>query len=158
LKGNDLLQELRDQHNDSIKILSAIPADAEEFRYADGKWMLKEVVGHLCDTERILTYRALRFSKKDSTELPGFDENSYMENSNFHSRKLTHILNEWNAVRAATLMMFESMSDEMLDHKGIANKVEVSPRTILYFILVHERHHIGIIADRYMANYKKLVI
>jgi uncharacterized damage-inducible protein DinB len=155
LKEDDLLEALEEQGATAHKLLSQIPAEMEDFRYADGKWMLKEVVGHLCDTERILSYRALRFSKNDLTELPGFDENSYMENSNFHNRTLDDIMIEWKHIRQSTRDLFESMTDEMLDRKGVANKVTVTPRILLYFIIVHGRHHISLIADRYIKMYKK---
>jgi uncharacterized damage-inducible protein DinB len=158
LKEDDLVDALTNEIEISHDLLSKIPLEAEDFRYAEGKWMLKEVVGHLSDAERILTYRALRFSRNDQTPLTSFDENAFVENSNFHSRRLSDILNEWKTVRAATLSLFSGMTDEMLDRKGIANNATQTPRSLLYFILVHERHHISIINERYLSLLKKTSI
>ena len=103
-------------------------------------------------TERILSYRALRFSRNDTTPLTGFDENEYMSNSNFHSRTLSDILNEWQTIRNATVSLFSSLNEEMADRKGVANNITVTPRIILYFILVHERHHVNLIKERYLLS------
>jgi uncharacterized damage-inducible protein DinB len=153
LTENDLLSALKDQTNKSHEFLSGISSEMENFRYAEGKWMIKEVAGHLCDTERILTYRALRFSRNDKTELSSFDENSYVENSNFRNRTLNDISRERKHVRLATLDLFSTMTEQQLDNWGKANNVRVSPRNILYFILVHERHHIQVINDKYLKAF-----
>jgi uncharacterized damage-inducible protein DinB len=150
LSEDDLLAALNKQTDITLKTFSALPSGAEDFCYSEGKWMIKEVAGHLCDTERILSYRALRFSRNDKTPLNAFDENAYMANSNFASRKLNDILIEWQTVRNATISLFSSMTGEMTDRKGTANNVTVTPRTILYFILVHERHHLSVVKERYL--------
>jgi hypothetical protein len=150
LSEGDLLEALRKQTDVSFQMLSNLPAGAEDFRYSAGKWKIKEVAGHLCDTERILSYRALRISRNDQTPLAGFDENNYMVNSNFGSRTLDDIIQEKQAVRNATITLFNSLTPEMADRKGVANGVTVSPRIILYFILVHERHHLNVIKERYL--------
>ncbi len=152
LAEDDLLAGLIQQSEVTRKTLLSVSPEAENYRYAEGKWMLKEVAGHLCDTERILSYRALCFSRNDKTHLPAFDENAYMINSNFASRKLGDIIAEWQTVRNATISLFSSMSAEMLDRKGQANNVTVSPRIVLYFILMHERHHVGLIVERYLKD------
>jgi hypothetical protein len=152
LDNDDMLGELIRQEKEASDFLLSINADKSDYAYEEGKWMLKEVVGHLSDTERILTYRALRFSRNDSTELPGFDENSYMEHSNFRSRHLPEIIDEFISVRKATISLFSSMSDEMLDLKGVANGNTVSPRSLLYFIIGHTRHHLLVIRDRYLIS------
>ena len=150
LNDTDILSALDKQLITTMEWLKTMPANIENFAYADGKWMVKEVIGHLCDTERILSYRALRFARNDHTELPGFDENSFMDESNFRDRSLNDISEEWKTVRAATISLFSSMTDEIADRTGNANGVEVSPRIILFFILVHERHHVEVIKERYL--------
>src|SRR5258705_508154 len=112
--------------------------------------MVTDVCGHLCDTERILSYRALRISRNDKTPMSGFEENEYTPNSNYKDRTLKNITEELLAVRAATILLFENMSEEMFNRKGIANDNEVSVRAILFFIVAHARHHMGVIKERYL--------
>jgi hypothetical protein len=147
---DDLLQVLKEQKKVFEDFLGSVSPDKEIFRYAEGKWMLKEVVGHLCDTERILSYRALRISRNDKTPMSGFEENEYTPNSNYKDRTLKNIAEELLAVRSATILLFENMSEEMFDRKGIANNNEVSVRAILFFIVAHARHHMGVIKERYL--------
>ena len=152
LKEDDLLSALSEQAKSTMDFLSTVPLGTENFSYADGKWMLKEVIGHLSDTERILSYRALRIARNDKTNLSSFDENIFIAESNFRSRTLKDILNEWNTVRASTLSLFSSMTEEIVDRSGKANSHVMTPRNILYFILVHERHHLEVIKERYLSS------
>jgi hypothetical protein len=147
---DDLLLVLKEQKKVFEDFLASVPSSKETFRYADGKWMLKEVVGHLCDTERILSYRALRVARNDKTPMSGFDENHYTPDSNYKDRSLKNISEELLAVRAATILLFENMSEEMFDRKGIANNNEVTARAILFFIAAHARHHMHVIKERYL--------
>ena len=147
---DDLLQALKEQKTVIENFVSSISTAKESFRYAEGKWMLKEVLGHLCDTERILSYRALRIARNDKTPMSGFDENHYTPNSNYKDRTLKNISEEFLAVRTATILLFENMSEEMLDRKGIANDSDVTVRTILFFMVAHARHHLGVIKERYL--------
>lgn len=149
-QDKDMLISLKDQSTETMSWLESIPFQKESFAYDHGKWMLKEVVGHVCDAERVISYRALCFSRNEKQPLPSFDENDYMRNSNFKDRPLKDILKEWKSVRAASLSLFSSMTEEMLDREGIANNVKVSARIILYFIVVHERHHMKVIRERYL--------
>jgi hypothetical protein len=152
LKEEDLLQALIEQGRSVPQALISVTEADSNFAYAEGKWMLKEVIGHLIDTERILSYRALRFARNDQTPLPGFDENNYMTNSNFRDRTLRDIIDEWKTVREATITLFRFMSEEVLDRSGSANNVAVSPRILLFFIVIHSRHHMQIIKDRYLTS------
>jgi uncharacterized damage-inducible protein DinB len=147
---DDLMQVLKEQKSVIENFVSSVPAAKESFRYADGKWMLKEVVGHLCDTERILSYRALRIARNDKTPMSGFEENEYTPNSNYKDRTLKNIAEELLAVRAATILLFENMSEDMFDRKGIANNNEVTVRGILFFTVAHARHHMGVIKEKYL--------
>lgn len=149
LKDDDIFEALKSQGDKTMDWLSSIEADKENYAYLEGKWMVKEVIGHLCDTERILAYRALRFSRNDKTPLTLFDENSFIKESNFRNRSLKNICDEWKTIRAATISLFNSMTDVIADRIGIVNDVRVSPRIVLYFILVHERHHLQVIKDKY---------
>ena len=147
---DDLLKVLKEQKNVIENFTGSITVSEETHRYADGKWMVKEVIGHLCDTERILTYRALRISRNDKTPLHGFEENDYTPNSNYKDRSLKNIVEELLAVRNATILLFENMSEEMFDRKGIANHSDVTVRGILFFIVAHARHHMNVIKERYL--------
>jgi hypothetical protein len=110
---------------------------------------VKEVVGHMCDAERIFAYRALRFSRSDATELPGFDENAYVASSNFKSRSMDDLIEELWAVRASTLSLAKNLPKGALDMRGSANNTPVSVRALLWIIAGHERHHLGILRERY---------
>ena len=151
LSGNDLIEALEKQSDSVLALINQIPANKEDFRYGEGKWMVKELIGHLIDVDRILSYRALRFARNDQTALASFDEDQYMIESNFKSRSLKDIALEWNTVRKATLSLFANLHPSTLDRKGIAGSSQVSPRIILYFILVHEYHHIEILKNRYLS-------
>jgi hypothetical protein len=146
----DLLSLIKEQALSTQHFLATIPADKESFVYAPGKWRLKEVVGHICDAERILSYRALRISRNDKTPLAGFEENLYTPNSNYQSRSLRNIAEEFATVRQASISLFSNMSDEMFDRRGFANDSDVSVRAICFFIAGHERHHLQVIKDRYL--------
>jgi hypothetical protein len=146
----DLYEALVKQKIETNNFLKTIPAEKEDFRYAPEKWMLKEVVGHVSDTERVLCYRAMRFSRNDSTVLSGFDENTYVPNSNFKNISLEEISEEKSAIRQSNILLFKNMNEEMLDRKGTANKMELSARALLFFIVAHERHHLKVIKERYL--------
>jgi hypothetical protein len=148
---DDLLGALSKQQDVSRHFLEAIPEAKGSFAYADGKWMLKEVVGHVCDTERILSYRALRISRNDKTPMPGFDENHYTPNSNYNVRSLANIAAELKNIGLSSVSLFSNMSGEMFARKGLTNNMEVSVRDLLFFIVAHQRHHLDVIQKRYLS-------
>ena len=143
-----IAQHLADQHHETIDALRKARAKGD-FAYGPGKWTVKEVIGHMCDTERIFAYRALRFSRGDTTDLPGFDENKYVESSNFRSRTMEDLLEELWAVRAATLSLAKHLPESALSQRGSANGSPVTVRALMYIIAGHERHHLGILRERY---------
>ena len=147
----DVLAALIKQSEITQKFLASISESQSSSAYAEGKWLLKEVVGHMCDTERILTYRALRIARNDKTPLPGFEENDYTPNSNYSIRTLSNIANELKAIRESTIALFKNMSEEMYDRRGISNNAGVGVRDILFFIVAHERHHLNVIKERYLS-------
>lgn len=147
---DDLMNAIIQQKETTEAFLKTVPFEKESFKYADGKWMLKEVVGHLCDTERILSYRALRFSRNDATALSGFDENTYVPNSTHSHLSLNEISEEKTAITSSTILLFKNMNEEMVDKTGTANSTIVSVRALLFFIVAHERHHLKIISEKYL--------
>jgi len=128
---------------------STIAPEREGYRYAEGKWTINEVVQHLNDTERILSYRALRFARKDTTELPGFEENDYVPAATVGRRRLRDLVAEHDLIRASTLALFASFDDEMLFHSGVANGKRITVRALGWSIAGHVMHHVEILDQRY---------
>ena len=149
LQGS-IWQTLKAQGETIYAFYKGIPVEKHDFAYKEGKWTVKEVLLHITDTERIFAYRALRIARKDKTPLPGFDQDVFVAQSNATSRPITSILEEYKAVRTATVTMFESFSDEVLKRKGCASESEVSVRALGFMIVGHEKHHQQIIKERYL--------
>jgi hypothetical protein len=150
LVGNGpILEILEQQQQNSYDFFKEIKPAKGGYSYDEGKWTVKEVLGHMIDTERIFAYRALVFSH-ESIELPGFDQDVYMENTTFNSRSLEDLANEFKVVRESSLYLFRSLSDELQTQKGIASGNPVSVRALAYMTAGHELHHIKILKERYL--------
>jgi len=145
-----MIEELEISVHRLIKFVQNIPLDKFDYRYAEGKWTIKELLQHLVDTERIFAYRALRFARNDKTELPGFDENQYAEATNANKRSIQDLLTELAVVRQATLSLFKSFSDEELHRSGIASNNIMSVRALGIVIIGHQNHHQQIFEERYL--------
>ena len=150
LEDVELIEELEISLHDFIRFVQNIPMDKFDYRYAEGKWTIKEIIQHLIDSERVFSYRALRISRNDKTPLPGFDENEYVANSNGNMRNLQGLLTELAVVRQATLSLFNSFSQEQLARIGIANNSDISVRAIGFIIIGHQKHHQKIFSERYL--------
>ena len=149
LPAGDVL-EILDRQKDQLRHLAEnVAADRETFRYAPGKWSLREVAGHLIDAERVFSYRALRFSRGDDTPLPGFDENFYVANADFDSRTLPSLIEELTLLRGANVLLFRSLSPEDLARFGVANTHPVSVRALAFILAGHLQHHLNVLRDRY---------
>jgi DinB family protein len=118
-------------------------------RYAPGKWSVKEVVGHLCDSERVFTYRAMRFARADTTALASFDENPYVQAAGFDRHPLASLVAEFRDVRRASLALFRSFDEMAWHRRGTASGKVVSVRALAYITAGHERHHVAILKERY---------
>ncbi len=149
LIGPDSLAALETQARTTAALLAATPEERGGFRYAEGKWSVKEVVGHLADAERVFAYRAMRIGRADTTDLAGFDENQYVPAGRFDRRALKDLAAEFAAVRAATLALARSFDAEALLRRGSANGSPVSARALLAIIAGHEAHHVGLLRERY---------
>lgn len=123
---NNVLALLESQILNLKVLLSEIPYESEDFAYAEGKWTIKQLVGHIIDTERILCYRAMCVARGEKASLPGFDENAYVENSSVNERSLYDLGHEFGAVREATIVLFRYMTDAELDREGTANNIKVT--------------------------------
>ena len=147
--GEDAGAALASQIVETLAALRPLDEPRALHRYAPGKWSVKEVLGHVMDGERVFAYRALRFARKDETPLPGFDETEWAPAGNFDRRPLAELLDEFAAVRAATLQMFRGFEPEALTRMGKANDSPVSVRALAWIIAGHELHHRGLLLERY---------
>jgi len=144
-----LLEGLESSFNRTLVLFESISEDKLSYRYADGKWTIKEIIQHLIDTERVFSYRALCFARKDNVELPGFNQDDYLENSKVSSRSKSELIEEYKSVRKATNALFSSFTNEMLLQVGVASSSPLSVRAAGYIIIGHETHHCNIINERY---------
>jgi len=151
VQGEDILGTLDQQRRQSMMLLSGRNENDGEFRYAPDKWSAKEVLGHICDAERVFAYRALRISRADATPLEGFEQDDYVRNGPFAHRPLTDLVEEFIAVRRATLSLLRNLDEAAWMRRGTANKNEVSVRGIAYIIAGHELHHRRILEEKYFA-------
>jgi len=151
-EGEDLKETLNKQNRAFEKFLKNIPKEKRNYRYANGKWTIKEVLQHIIDAERIFAYRALSFARKDTTPLPGFDENNYAANSKGEQRKWKDLVNEFQSVRQSTGLLFSSFDDEQLESGGTANGKSNYVLAIGFIIAGHANHHIKVIKEKYLAN------
>lgn len=150
----DVVETLRVQVGETMSVVRALSEELGAHRYAPGKWSIRQVLGHLADTERIMSYRALRVARGDATPMAGFDENTYVANARFDERTLESLADELAIVRHATLAMLEPLSDEELSRAGSANGAPVTARAIAWIIAGHERHHLAIVRERYLKRYE----
>jgi hypothetical protein len=151
VKGEDILDTLDQQRRQTMLLLSGRNDEDGDFRYASDKWSAKEVLGHVCDTERIFAYRALRISRADATPIEGYEQDDYVSNGPFEQRPLADLVEDFIAVRRATLSLLRNLDETAWSRHGIANKNEVSVRALAYIIAGHELHHRKILEEKYFA-------
>ncbi len=133
-------------------MLSAVPSGREGHRYAEGKWSIREVVGHVIDAERMFSVRTMAFARGDRSHFPSFDENAYAAASGADSRPLSDLTDELSAVRASTLLLLESFDEETWDRRGMASGYEFTVRSLAWIIAGHSRHHRRMVAERYLGG------
>lgn len=148
--GDDLNALLDDSKTSMNSFLAAIPEERWSFRYAEGKWSIKELVQHVIDSERIFAYRALCFARSETASLPGFDENTYAAASRADRRTRQSLLDELQVVQEATALLFKSFDDEQLEHTGIANNNPITVRAIGFIIVGHLLHHKNVLQEKYL--------
>jgi uncharacterized damage-inducible protein DinB len=147
----DVLALLERQGKETIALLRSLDEAKSAHRYADGKWSIRGVVGHVIDAERVFSYRALTFARGDENALPGFEENAWAAASNADHRALAQLVEEFAAVRAATVALFRGFGEAEYARHGTASGQRVTPRGLLYVIAGHERHHVRILRERYLV-------
>jgi hypothetical protein len=135
----------------TAEFLSDIPQAKGEYRYEPGKWSLKQVIGHISDTERVMSYRLLRIARGDSTPLPGFDQDAYVSNVDFDAYSLSDLIEDYISVRRATLTLVRGLADDAWSRMGTASSAPMSARALAYVIAGHELHHLRILKEKYLV-------
>jgi uncharacterized damage-inducible protein DinB len=151
VEGDEILNTLDQQRRQTMLLLSGRDEEDGNFRYAMGKWSAKEVLGHVCDAERIFAYRALRISRGDSTPMAGFEQDDYVRNGPFAKLALSDLVEEFIAVRRATISLLRNVDEAAWLRRGVANKNEVTVRALAYIIAGHELHHRRILEEKYFV-------
>lgn len=151
VSGKDIVSVLESQRLQTLQLLGGRSEREGNFRYAQDKWTAKEVVGHVCDTERIFSYRALRIARGDQTPIEGFEQDDYVRGGGFGERTLANLAGEFGQVRQASVALFRSLGEEAWRRSGTANKNEVSVRALAFIIAGHELHHRAILEEKYFS-------
>ena len=147
--GSDILSVLESQRLQMLQLFAGRSERDGSFRYAPGKWSVKEVLGHITDTERIFTYRALRIARADQTPLPGFEQDDFVKNGAFGERTLASLAEEFGLVRSASIALFRSFPEKALSRHGVASQKEVTVRALAFITAGHQIHHRMILEERY---------
>jgi hypothetical protein len=151
VKSDDLLATLTSQARDTCALLGTVSEDKANSRYEPGKWSVKEVLGHITDTERVFSYRALRIGRNDQCPIEGYEQDDYVRYGHFDRCPLSELLEEFQTVRHATLLLLKKFDTEAWLRRGTANQNEVSVRALGYIIAGHELHHRAILKDKYLS-------
>ncbi len=155
VRGEDILNTLDQQRREMMLLLSGRDEEDGDYRYAPDKWSAKEVLGHVCDTERIFAYRALRIARADATPLESFEQDDYVRNGPFAQRPIADLVEEFIAVRRATLSLLRNLDEAAWSRRGVASKNDVSVRALAYMIAGHELHHRKILEEKYFAESRR---
>ena len=152
VEETDVIAVFENQQSELLKLLKEITEEKSLSAYAEGKWTIKELLGHLSDGERIFGYRALRISRADKTPMEGFEQDGYIENSNFNNTKLSDLIAEFLYLRKANGIFFQNLTEEDWLRTGTASDATVSVRALAYIMVGHIRHHLKILNERYLAQ------
>lgn len=155
--NDSYFQILHNQHDFIKNLCENLSTEELNFSYQAEKWSIKELIGHLTDSEKIFSYRALAIARGDQSQLPSFDENLYVTNAQFQNLSNQQIWNYYNSTRQATLDLLSTLSPNMLQNKGNANGNQVTANTLFWMIAGHEKHHIHVINERYLPLMNKIL-
>lgn len=147
----EVLVAIEKNHQDFLTLLASIDEEKAIYRYADDKWSIKELIAHIIDSERVFTYRALRFARNDKTDLAGYDENDFAAFSGADERPLADLVHEFDVTRQSSLALFKSFDPEMLAREGTANDIKIDVKSLGYLVAGHCQHHINIMHERYLS-------
>ena len=152
VRGSDILSFLERQLDSAVTLLSGIDEAKGDFRYEPGKWTIKELIGHIVDSERVFAYRAVAFARNDTTSLPGFDQEIWAKHANYGRLTLSTIVAEFQAVRRATIMLFQNLDETAWGRQGTGNNKQMTTRAAAYVIAGHAEHHLDILQSRYLSR------
>jgi hypothetical protein len=150
VKEYNVITLLEKDYKSGLSFFEKVPKEKQDYYYAPGKWSIKEILQHLNDVERIFIYRALRFSRLDPIDLPGFDEEYYLEATSLDEIPYRNLLSEWTSLRESSILFYKNIIPKFLERTGRASGQEFSVKSIGYILAGHTRHHIEIIKERYL--------
>lgn len=145
----DIVAQLESQGSATQQLLASIGEERAGYRYAPDKWSIKQVIGHITDSERVFAYRLMAIARGETQSLPGFDENEYMANVNFDKQSLAELAEGLAATRRATLALVRGLDDQAWSRRGVANQNPVTVRAMAWVAAGHERHHLNVLRERY---------
>jgi len=149
---NDVMAVLRSEVDDLDVLLNRVPAEKETYAYAEGKWSIREIIGHLIDGERVFGYRALCIARGEQQNLPGFEQDDYLRTSPYNRIELEDLLSELRLVRLSNIAMFRNLEEEAWNRVGIANNNQVTVRALAFIMAGHVRHHMKVLRERYLSD------
>ncbi len=150
VEGDDIIKILLENNLLVQDILNSFPQSKGNYRYAEGKWTVKEVIGHMMDVDRIYCYRTLSIARGEKGTLPGFDQDQYVLNGNFNNRDLYDLTYEYRLIRESAILLFRSFDSSVLQNKGNVNGSNITVLALMFIIVGHERHHLNILKERYL--------
>jgi DinB family protein len=149
---NDVIAVLRSELDDLDVLLDRVPAEKETYAYAEGKWTIRQVVGHLIDGERVFGYRAFCIARGEHQNLPGFEQDDYLQTAPYNDIALEDLLSELRLVRLSNIAMFRTLDEAAWSRVGLANQNEVSVRALAFVMAGHVRHHMNVLRDKYLSH------
>lgn len=150
VKGDDIFRILIEQNLESQNVLNSFPESKGNYKYSEGKWTVKEVIGHMMDVERIFAYRALCIARGETKPLPGMDQDLYVANANFNKRQLFDLIYEYRLLRESNILLFGSFDKSTLNNRGNASGYEVTVLALMFMTAGHEKHHLNVLTERYI--------
>jgi uncharacterized damage-inducible protein DinB len=148
----EVAETLERQGAETLALLRSLPEERGAHRYGEGKWSVKQLIGHVIDTERIFAYRALAIARGERQSLPGMDQDEYMAGVDFDARTVADLADEFEAVRRGNVIMFRALGPEAWARRGTASDNEVTVRALAYILAGHEAHHVRILRERYLRG------
>ena len=150
IESDDIIEILEKQLIDNLKLFKEITEEKANYAYQEGKWSIKEVLGHCIDTERIFAYRALCIARGEKQHLPGMEQDDYVKEGEFNKRTLKNLLNEYELLRKSNIILFKSFQEKELQNRGVASDNEVTVLALMFIIAGHEKHHIKVLKEKYL--------
>lgn len=150
IEGEDIINILSSLNKETSDVLNSFPQSKGNFAYAPGKWSVKEVVGHMMDTDRIFAYRALAIARGEKQPLPSFDQDEYVKNGKFNLRELSDLTYEYRLLRESNILLFKGFEQSVYSNRGVAAGNEVTVLALMWMIAGHQKHHLNILREKYL--------